>query len=120
MQTKKLIVIVAVVCAAGYSYAAPARRVTAVDRILALRAKYNPFTMNRTAAPTPAPAPAPAPAARVPVTTPAAPARVAATPAPAPVIVRVAGTAVRPPYRPSTRSPYQPPTRGPYIAARGR
>ena len=107
MRMKKLIVIAAVVCAAGYTYAAPARRVTAIERALALRAKYNPFTMNRAATAAPA-------------TTPAAPARVAATPAPAPVVVRVAGRAVRPPYRPSTRSPYQPPARGPYIAARGR
>ena len=30
------------------------------------------------------------------------------------VLSRVAGTVVRPPYRPPVRSPYQPPVRGPF------
>ena len=106
MTRKRLIVagIAAVVCVGAASYAAP-RRVNATERALALRAKYNPFAMKRQpaapAATQSAPRPAPQPAA----------------PAAAPATVRVAGTAVRPPYRPPTRSPYQPPVRGPYISS---
>ena len=77
--------------AAAYA-AAPARRITAIDRALARRAQYDPFALKRQAV-----------EERLRAAT--------------PVAIRVQGTAVRPPYRPETRSPYQPPVRGPYIAS---
>jgi cytochrome c556 len=100
MQVKKLMIVAAAVAcfgAAAYA-AAPARRLTALDKAIAKRAQaqaqvrsqYNPFTLER---------PAVTVAAR------------------AQVMVRVQGAVVRPPYRPETRSPYQPPARGPYLAA---
>jgi hypothetical protein len=98
MQVKKLMIVAAAVAcfgAAAYA-AAPARRLTALDKAIAkraeaqLRSQYNPFTLER---------PAVTIAAR------------------AQVMARVQGAVVRPPYRPETRSPYQPPARGPYLAA---
>ena len=132
MRMKTLMIAgVAAACFGAVAYAAaPARRTAApVSRALALRTQYNPFLLKRVpvtppAPVRPAPAPAPArPAARpaapapvVPAPKPAAPAPVVlGTPAPVPTVVTIAGSPVRPPYRPDTRSPYQPPTRGPYI-----
>jgi hypothetical protein len=98
MQVKKLMIVaVAVSCFGAAAYAAaPARRLTALDKAIAKRAEaqsrsqYNPFTLER------------------PVATIAARTQ---------VMARIQGAVVRPPYRPETRSPYQPPARGPYLAA---
>ena len=123
-RTKLIVAGIAAVVCVGAASSAATRRVTAIERALALRAKYDPFAMKRqpiaAARPPATSTPAPVPAA----TRPAAPVATqpAARPTPqaaaaAPATVRVAGTAVRPPYRPATRSPYQPPVRGPYISS---
>ena len=90
MQVKKLIVVgVAAACFGAVAYAAaPARRPAPVSRAVTLRSQYDPFVLKRVAA---------------------------VSQARATVQQRIAGAAVRPPYRPQTRSPYQPPTRGPYL-----
>ena len=93
MQSKKLIVAgVAALCLAGAATAAvraPARPTTVpVSRAVQIRSQYNPFALQRNVLP---------------------PAAVKAS-----VLSRVAGTVVRPPYRPPVRSPYQPPVRGPF------
>ena len=95
MQSKKLIVAgVAAVCLVGAAYAtaavrAPARPAVPVSRAVQIRSQYNPFALQRNVLP---------------------PAAVKAA-----VLQRVAGTVVRPPYRPPVRSPYQPPVRGPFV-----
>ena len=94
MKIKNLLIAgVAAACFGAVAYAAaPVRRPAApVSRAVTLRSQYNPFLLQRQV--------------------------VAPTNARAQALQRVAGAAVRPPYRPETRSPYQPPTRGPYIPA---
>ena len=91
MRMHKLMIVgAAALCFGAVAYAAaPVRRPAApVSRALTLRSQYDPFVLQRVAA---------------------------TSQARATVAQRVAGAAVRPPYRPQTRSPYQPPTRGPYL-----
>jgi hypothetical protein len=99
MQWKKVI---AVGLAAGFFgaaafAAAPVRQVVPASRAVAIRAQYDPFSLRREM-----------------LEKAAAKAKAQAAQA---ALIRVAGTTVRPPYRPPERSPYQPPTRGPYVQA---
>jgi hypothetical protein len=102
MQWKKVIAVGLAAASFGAAAfaAAPVRQVVSAapaSRAVAIRAQYDPFSLRREM-----------------LEKAAAKAKAQAAQA---ALIRVAGTTVRPPYRPPERSPYQPPTRGPYVQA---